>query len=291
MIPRPFELHSPTTVSEAVSLLRSKPGAEVLAGGQSLVPLMKLRVLSPTDLVDMRRVRGLSYVKRAKGRVLVGAMTTHSEVAASSLLASTCQPLPEAAGLIGDRQVRNRGTIGGTICQANPAADVPAALLALDAEFRVAGPSGGRVIKAGDFFKGPHATSLKRAEILVEVRIPVAKGKTGAAFIKLTRGASDLATVGAAAIVSLDRRGNCERVRLALAGAGPTPMRATRAERLLVGEAPADALVAEAGKMAAEDARPSTDIRGSAEYKQSMLEVYTRRALKLSLARARGEAG
>ena len=218
MIPRPFELHSPSTVSEAISLLKSTRDPKVMAGGQSLVPLMKLRLVSPANLVDLGRIPGLCYVKRDGSRLLIGSMTTHNDVASSSLINAKCRTLSEAAGNIGDYQVRNRGTIGGTLCQADSGGDVPAAAVALDAELSVAGPSGRRVIRAADFFKGALTNSLRRSEIIVEVRVPVLPPRSGGAYLKLTRGASDLATVGVASVMTLDSAGGCKEARLGLAG-------------------------------------------------------------------------
>ncbi len=285
MIPRPFELHSPSTVSEAASLLRSAGDAKALAGGQSLVPLMKLRLVSPAHIVDLGKIPGLSYIKEEKGRLLIGSMTTHNEVARSPVVGKRCMTLSEAASRIGDQQVRNRGTIGGALCHADPAGDVPAAAVALDAELEVAGHRRGRVIEARDFFEDVLTTSLKRDEILTEVRVPVLPPKSGGAYLKLGRGASDLATVGVAAVITLDKAGACKDARLGLAGVGSTPLRATRAEDALKGRALTDDLIAEAGERASEVSNPSSDIRGSAEYKREMVKVYVRRAIRQSLAR------
>jgi aerobic carbon-monoxide dehydrogenase medium subunit len=303
MIPRPFELHTPTSVSEAANLLKELKGAKVLAGGQSLVPLMKLRLISPANVVDIGKIPGLSYIRREEeegeekergvrrraaapgDRLLIGSMTTHHEVAASPSVVDGCRPLSEAAGRIGDRQVRNRGTIGGTLCHADPAADVPTAAVAMDAEFRVVGSSRERTIKAKDFFKGVNRTSLRSGEILVEVRVPVLSPRSGGAYVKLARGMNDLATIGVAAAITLGEDGACQQVRLALAGAGPTPVRATRAEEVLRGRAPTDELVAEAADEAAGMSLVVDDIRGSAEYKREMVKVYVKRAVRQSLGR------
>lgn len=285
MIPRAFELHSPSTISEAISLLKNLKDSKVLAGGQSLVPLMKLRLASPANLVDIGRIPGLSYVKVEKSHLLIGSMTTHHDVASSSVLRERCRPLSEAAGQVGDPQVRNRGTIGGTVCHADPAADVPAALVALDAEFKVAGPSRKRVVDAKHFFQDILTTSLRKSEILIEVRVPILPPRSGGAYLKFARGESDLATVGVAAIMTLDSAGACKEARLGLAGAGSTPMRASKAEEVLEGRKPTDDVVAQAGEKAGEMSNPSSDIRGSAEYKREMIKVYARRAIKQSLAR------
>jgi len=285
MIPRPFEYHAPTTVSEAISLLKNMNDPKVLAGGQSLVPLMKLRLVSPANIVDIGRISGLSYVKKVKNHLLIGSMTIHHNVAASSIINKECKTLSEAASHIGDQQVRNRGTIGGTICHADPAADIPAAVVALNAEFKVAGPSKERVIEAKDFFQDIFTTNLRQNEILIEVRVPVLPPRSGGTYVKLERGTGDLAIVGVAAIMTLDNAGACKDVRLGLAGVGSTPIRATKAEDVLKGQKPSDDLVAEAGESACEMSNPTSDIRGSAEYKREMVKVYVRRAIKQSLSR------
>jgi carbon-monoxide dehydrogenase medium subunit len=283
MIPRTFELHSPATVREAISVLRKMKDSKVLAGGQSLVPLMKLRLASPSNLVDIGKIPGLSYVKKKKDRLLIGSMTTHHDVASSSVINRRCRTLSEAAGHIGDRQVRNRGTIGGAICHADPAGDVPAAMLALDAEFKVAGPSKLRMVEAKDFFKDAFATSLGRSEILTEVKVPLLPPRSGGAYMKLERGTSDLATVGVAAVVTLDDSGAFKDARIGLAGVGSTPIRATKAERVLKGRKPSDGVVAEAGEKASEMSNPISDIRGTSEYKREMVKVYVGRAIRQSL--------
>lgn len=284
MIPRSFELHTPSTLEEAVSLLK-KRDSKVLAGGQSLVPLMKLRLVSPAHLVDIGRIPGLSYIKKENGRFVIGSMTVHNDVANSPIINSQCRALAEAAGHIGDQQVRNRGTIGGTICHADPAGDVPAAVLALDAGFKVAGPSKTRVIKAGDFFQGIFTTCLQAGEILTEVRVPIPPPNSGGAYLKLERGSSDLAIVGVATVVTLDRAGKCADARIALAGVGPTPLRATQAENELKGKRPTADVVTEAAEKAGDASKPSSDPRGSADYKREMVKVHTRRAIALSLSR------
>jgi carbon-monoxide dehydrogenase medium subunit len=246
---------------------------------------MKLRLVSPADLVDIGKIPGLSYIKQTKDHLLIGSMTIHNDVAASPVVNKKCQTLSEAASHIGDQQVRNRGTIGGTICHADPAADVPAAAVALNAQLKVAGPSKERVIDAEDFFKDILTTSLRRNEILIEVRVPFLPPRSGSAYIKLGRGASDLATLGVAATITLDNAGACKDVRLGLAGVGSTPIRATKAEDALKGRKPSDEMMAEAGEKASEMSHPASDIRGSAEYKREMVKVYVKRALRASLDR------
>jgi len=285
--PRQFELHSPTSVAEASSLLTSLDDAKILAGGQSLVPMMKLRLVSPANLVDIGRIPGLSYVKRSKDRLLIGSMTTHDDVAESPVIRKGCITLSEAASQVGDRQVRNRGTIGGTICHADPAADIPAVLLALDAEFKVVGQDSERVIRSRDFFQDLFTTSLRNGEILTEVVVPVLPPRTGGAYLKLHRAKGDLATVGVAAAITLSKSGVCADARLGLAGVGLTPLRASKAEKALKGRNPTDALISEAGEQAAAMSRPSSDIMGTAEYKREMVKVYVKRAIQECLGLAK----
>lgn len=245
---------------------------------------MKLRLASPATLIDIGRIPGLSYIRKEKDRLLIGSMTTHNEVAESLMVKATCEVLSEAASQIGDQQVRNRGTIGGTICHADPAADVPATVLALDAEFKVVGTRS-RMIKARDFFRDIFTTGIRRGEILTEVRIPVLPSKSGGSYVKLGRGSNDLATVGVAAIMTLDGFGKCTDARLGLAGVDRTPMRATNAERVLEGNKPTGELIAEAGEKAAKTSHPTSDIRGTAEYKRDMVAVHVRRAVWQSLGK------
>ncbi len=286
MIPRPFELHAPVTVPEAVSLLKSKTDSRVLAGGQSLVPLMKLRLVSPANLVDLGKIPGLSYIRREGDHLLIGSMTVHHEVATSPIIGARCKTLSEAAAHIGDQQVRNRGTIGGAICHADPAADIPTAALALDAKFKVAGPSKPRVINAKEFFQDVFTTSLRKGEILTEVSVPLLPPRSGGAYLKLERGSSDLAIVGVAAVVTLDAAGTCKDARIGLAGVGSTPIRATSAEEVLKGQVPSEDLVSEAGEKAGEASNPASDTRGSSEYKREMVKVHVKRAIRLCLSRA-----
>jgi len=247
--------------------------------------MMKLRLVSPANIVDIGGIKGLSYIKKAKDRLLIGSMTTHNDVARSPMISERCEVLSEAALHIGDHQVRNRGTIGGTICHADPAADMPATVLALDAEFKAAGASKLRVIKAKDFFEDMFTTNLRKNEILVEVRVPLLPPRSGGAYMKLERGSGDMATIGVAAVVTLDKARAFKDARIGLAGVGSTPIRATKAEDALKGKKPSDALIEEAGEIASEASDPSSDTRGSAEYKREMVRVYVRRAIGQSLSR------
>lgn len=285
MIPRSFELHSPATVAEALEILEEKPEAKVLAGGQSLIPMMKLRLFSPPDVVDIGRIPGLSYIRKGKGRLHIGAMTIHNDVALSPLVRRFCGPLAEATSVVADQQVRNRGTIGGTACHADPAGDTPAALLALDAEFVATGKGGERVVGVKDFFKDMFTTDLKREELLTEVRVPFLPPGSGGTYVKFVKAKSDFAIVGVASSIAL-KSGACADVRIGLAGVGPTPIRPTRAEQVLEGKKPRDDLIEEAGARASAASSPFSDLRGDAAYKREMVKVIVERAVRLSLERA-----
>jgi len=249
------------------------------------VPMMKLRLVSPANIIDIGGIEGLSYIKKVKDHLLIGSMTIHNDLARSPIINERCEALSEAAHHIGDQQVRNRGTIGGTICHADPAADIPATVLALDAEFKAKGPTKQRIIKAEDFFQDVFTTSLRKNEILVEVKVPLLPPKSGGAYLKLERGSGDMATVGVAAVVTLDKAGAFKDARIGLAGVGSTPIRATKAEDALEGREPSDGLLEEAGEIAGEASDPSSDTRGSADYKREMVRVYVRRAIGQSLSR------
>ena len=286
MIPRSFEYYAPTSLPEAISLLQQYgEDSRLLAGGQSLVPLMKLRLVSPAHLIDLGRIAGLNYIREDGARVLIGGMTTHHEVETSPIVKSRCYVLGEAASHIGDQQVRNRGTIGGTVCHADPAADLPAAVVALDAEFKLVGPSGERTVGARDFFQDIFTTALRQNEVLTEARVPVMPPRSGGAYLKFERGTGDFAIVAVAAQVTLDPDGACKEVRLALGGVGSIPIRADRAEEVLRGKQPSDSLILEAAGKASEQSQPSSDLRGSAEYKKEMVKVFVKRALKQALGR------
>ncbi|MBI2184471.1 MAG: xanthine dehydrogenase family protein subunit M [Thaumarchaeota archaeon] len=286
MIPRAFEYYAPASVSEALSLLQ-KYGDEskVLAGGQSLVPLMKLRLVSPAHIIDIGRIPGLSYIKEEDNKIRIGALTTHHEVETSPVVKSKCMVLSEAESHVGDQQVRNRGTIGGSACHADPAADVPSVLVALDAEFKMTGSSGDRVVDARNFFQDIFTTDLRQNEILAEITVPALPPRSGSTYLKFERGAGDFAIVAVAAAVTLDQAGVCQDVRLGLAGVESIPLRALKAEEALKGKKPDDNAILEAAARASEQSKPSSDIRGSAEYKKEMVKVFVKRALKTALSR------
>ena len=290
MKPAPFEYFDPRTVEEAVSLLREHgEEAKILAGGQSLMPLLNMRMARPEALIDLSRVTGLDYIRETEGALAIGAMTTKRTVERSDLVESRQPLLHAATRLIAHPQIRNRGTVGGSMAHADPAAEYPAVALVLDAEQRAVGPDGERTIGAGDFFVSYLTTALGPAELLTEVRCPVLGDGTGWAFQEVSRRHGDFAMTGAAVTLAVGKAGRCEEARIVLFGVGPTPIRAHGAERLVVGEAPEPPLLERAGRKAGEDLdEPLSDVHASAEFRRHLAEVLTRRALAEAAARAGG---
>lgn len=283
-----FEYFRPTSLEQAVNYLKEYGDkAKVLAGGQSLIPLMKLRLASPEVLVDIGRIPGLSLIKEEGDTLRIGAMTRHRDLEKSPIARERYPLLSEAASVLGDPEVRNMGTIGGSVAHADPASDWGPALLAFDAKLVAVGPQGTRTIPIDEFYRDTFSTALEPTEVLTEIRIPKATPHTGSAYLKFKRKTGDFATVATAAHVELDPRGNIAKVRIGLAAAGPTSRRAIQAEQSLIGKLPDEAALARAAKLAAEEARPTPDLRGSEEYKRAMVEVYTRRALVTAVQRAR----
>ena len=290
MKPPPFAYAAPATLEEALGLLAEHAEAEprVLAGGQSLIPLMNFRLAKPGYLVDLRNVAGLSGIRRDGDVLAIGAMTRMAEVERSQEVAVAAPLLTEAVGLVAHAPVRNSGTVGGSLAHADPAAELPAVALALDAELVAAGPGGTRVIPAAEFFQGAYSTALAPDEILTEIRLPVWPG--GHAFTEFSRVHANFAVVAVAALVELD--GDSDRIRraaLALAGVAPTPVRATAAERALAG-APADAgTIRAAAEAAAAGLSPAGDLHASPETRRGLARTYLRRGIDLAVARARNE--
>jgi len=275
MIPAAFEYESPRTLGEALALLASRADAKLLAGGHSLLPAMKLRVAAPATLIDLGRIDGLSYIRNAGDKIAIGAMTTHAEIAASELLRAASPLLAEAASHIGDVQVRNRGTLGGSLAHADPAADYPAAILALDAEMVAMSERGERVIPARKFFTGLMTSALRPNEILTEVRIPKTTG-AGTAYQKFHHPASGFAVVGVAAVVKL-RGANVASAAVGITGVGMHAYRAAAVEAALRGK-PLSAIAAAAEK-AAGKIEALGDTYASADYRRHLAQVFTRRAL------------
>jgi CO/xanthine dehydrogenase FAD-binding subunit len=284
--PVAFEYFDPRTLAEALDLLaRYGEEAKLLAGGQSLVPLMNFRLARPKVLIDLNPVTELAYIREADGGLRIGAMTRDRTLESSPLVRAGCPLLAEASSLVGHLQIRNRSTIGGAVCQADPAGELPAALLALDATFKVRGPGGERTSRPGDFFLTYLTTSLEPPEMLTEISVPQPPPRTGHAFLELSRRHGDFALVGVAALLTLNATGKISRASLALAGAGPTCLRARVAEGLLLGERPGESLFERAGEQAAKEAEPDDDVHASAEYRRELVSVLTKRALQKAYSR------
>lgn len=280
MIPAPFEYERAESVDHALELLaRFGDEAKLLAGGHSLLPLMKLRLAQPSALVDIGRLAGLSYIRDDGDRIAIGALTSHDEVNRSDLLNTECAIVAHAAGEIGDPQVRHRGTIGGSVAHGDPASDLPAVLVTLDAEFAVHGASGDRTISAGNFFTGLLEVDLSPEELVTEIRVPKLRG-AGWSYQKFHSRAQDWAVVGVAAVARRSN-GTIDEAAVGLATMGDRPLRAVAVEEALA----AGADVAEAAHEAARDTAPPSDSMGSAEYRKELVEVLTRRALEEALAR------
>jgi carbon-monoxide dehydrogenase medium subunit len=290
MKPAPFEYFDPRSVEEAVSLLREHgDDAKILAGGQSLMPLLNMRMARPEALIDLSKVTGLDYIRETDGVLAIGAMTSKRTVERSELVKSR-QPLLHAATLlVAHPQIRNRGTVGGSMAQADPAAEYPAVALLLDAELRAAGPDGERTINAADFFVSYLTTALEPSEVLTEVRFPVLTDGTGWAFEEISRRHGDFAMAGAAVTLSVERAGRCREARIVLFGVGPTPVRARGAEQVAAGETLEAAILEAAGQKASEELdEPLSDVHASAEFRRHLAGVLTRRALTEAMARAVG---
>lgn len=286
MYAAPFEYHAPASVKEALALLdRFRDDAKILSGSQSLVPMMKLRLATPAHLVDLRKVPGLTGVSESGGTVQIGAMTTHAAVGASPVIRAKLPMMAEAAGHIGDMQVRNLGTIGGSLAHADPSADWPAVLSALDASVVAISAHGERVLKVEQLIAGPLTTVLEPGEILTQVRVPVPQGRSGAAYEKLPHPASRFAVVGVAAVVTLDARGAVQSSRIAVTGIGARVTRAGQLEQALQGKVPDAATMKGAAARALEGIEVRADLTGSAEYKAHLAVVYAERAVKRAVAR------
>ncbi len=289
MYPAAFEYHTPTTVKDALGLLgRFKDDAKLLAGGHSLIPMMKLRLAQPKHLIDLRKVPGLGGIKEDGGTIVLGAMTTHWQMESSPLLKQKCPILAETAAMIGDPQVRNLGTIGGSLAHADPAADQPATVIALGAEFVCEGPKGRRTVKVDEWFQGLMSTALREDELLVEIRVPACSQGVGCAYMKFPHPASRFAVVGVAAVITLDKSGKCAKAGVGVTGAGTHAVRAKTVEAGLTGKALDAATIEAAAQHAHEGVDVQADLQGSVEYKSHLCRVFARRAITEAVKRARG---
>ncbi len=288
MTPGKFEYHAPSSVDEAVALLgQYGDDAKLLAGGHSLLPMMKLRFAAFEHLVDINRIDGLRGIREQGGVIHIGAMTRESELLASPLLRGKCPLIPLAVEWIADPQVRNCGTIGGDIAHGDPGNDHPAVMLALEASFVVRGPGGERTLPADGFFLGTYATRLDPAEVMTEIRVPVCPPGSGAAYCKLKRKTGDFATAAAAVHLELEG-GVCRKAGIGLTNVAEVPLKASGAEAVLAGRKIDDDLVEQAAAQAMAICDPVEDLRGDREYKTMMAGEMTRRAIRQALQRARG---
>lgn len=285
MQPATFQYHRPSTLEEALDLLGDE-AARPLAGGHSLLPMMKLRVATPETLVDIGRIPGLSGIEREGDTLRVGALTTHAEVAASATVREHCAVLAETAGMIGDLQVRNMGTIGGSLAHADPAADYPAVILALEGSVTARGPGGERQIAVDELLVDMFTTSLEPGELITSVSVPVLGDGRAGAYLKHRHPASSYAVVGVAAVLTV-QGGSCSDVRLVIGGASGRPVRATAAEQALEGQAPSEESFAEAaGHVAEAIEQPVGDVYASEEYRVHLATVLAERALARAAERA-----
>src|SRR5262245_1662756 len=287
MFPAAFDYRAPTSLDDTLALLdQHRDAAKVMAGGQSLIPLLKLRFSRPELVVDIGHVGGLETIRRDDGHLLVGAMVRHVDIERSREALQAAPLLAEAAHWVSDPLVRNRGTLVGSICHADPAGDRGSVMLAMRADVVARSRSGERHIQASDFFRGPFETALEPDEVATSVRIPVGKGPGGGAYLKLERKVGDFATVAVAVHVHLD--GNkFTNAGIGLTAVGATNLAAREAEHFLVGKEATDDVIAEAGRLAGEAAEPKDDIRGSAAYKKDVVRVFVQRGLKTAVARAK----
>lgn len=288
MKPAPFEYVKPQTIDEALEVLAERGSdAKVLAGGQSLVPLMNFRLVRPQYLIDINGLADLGYVRQADGGLAIGALTRQSELLRSSLVKAQYPLLAYAAKFISHPAIRNRGTVGGSVAHADPAAELPGLFLALDAEFTARSTQGERKIPVGDLFVTYFTTSLDPTELLTEVRVPALAPNTGWGFEETSRRHGDLAVAASTVVASLGQRGVCERIAIALSGVGEVPIRAQGAEAVLVGNTPTDSLIREAAAKVVEDIEPESDVHATADYRRHVATVLTARALKRAFQKAK----
>lgn len=280
MKPAAFQYFHPESLDEALAILdRHQPEARILAGGQSLVPLMNFRQSQPKYLIDINGIKDLMYIRQSADTVCIGAMVRQAEIEKSALIAEKCPILAEATRYIGYRAVRNRGTIGGSLAHADPSAEYPTVLLASNGEVTARGPRGARRIGAEELFVDTRITALQPNEILTEIRLPALSSNQRWSFLELSRGYNTSAIVGVAAMVTLDEQKRCAAVSIAVAGAGATPLRCREAEDLLGGQRPTADLIKQAAAAAAAVLRPSAELHAPAAYKQAMARVYIERAV------------
>ena len=285
MIPAAFDYQAPATIDEALSLLAANPDeAKILAGGHSLIPAMKLRLAQPGMLIDIGRIKDLAYIREEGDQIAIGAMTTHYTIESSALLQKICPLLPECASHIGDVQVRNKGTIGGSVAHSDPAGDWPAAIIALNAQMVAVGANGERIINADDFFVDLLTTALTPGEILREIRVPKPSGRFVHSYQKVRHPASGFAVVGIAVAITLGADGACENASVGVTGVASKAYRAAAVEATLKGQKLNADTIAQAAAHATDGVDANSDLYASEDYRRHLAQVYTRRALQQSLA-------
>jgi aerobic carbon-monoxide dehydrogenase medium subunit len=291
MIPAAFDYIAPQSLDEAVRALAAHgEEAKLLAGGHSLLPLLKLRLANPKLLIDLSKVPGLSGISQEDDKIVVGALTTHYQIESSALLKAKCPLLLQTACTIGDVQVRNRGTIGGSLVHADPAADWPAAILALGGELKLSGPKGQRQIAAEEFFLGHMTTAIQPTEILTEIRVAIASRRYGSAYLTLAQQASGFAIVGVAVWLRIDTKGRCEDIGIGVTGLSEKPFRAKAVEERLRGNKLSPKLIEESASQVAEGSDPLEDLHASAKFRAHLARVYTSRAIQEAGKRASGRS-
>jgi carbon-monoxide dehydrogenase medium subunit len=287
MIPPVFEYLRPTSIPDAVSLLQQHgDDAKILSGGQSLIPMMKLRIARPAWLIDINHIPNLAYIREEDGYLKIGGLTREADLEASELIRSKYPIIHETAMVVADPQVRSLATLAGNLAHGDPANDHPATMLALAAEVIATGAKGERSIPVRDFFLSVFTTALEHDEILTEIRIPISTPRSGGAYFKLERKVGDFATAAVAAQVTLDPGGICTKAGIGLTNVGPTPIEAVKAEQFLTGKKLDAQTIAQAAQLAADESQPSADLRGPAEYKRGLVKEFTKRALVRAAERA-----
>ncbi len=290
MIPAAFDYAAPNTLEEAFALLEEHGDeAKILAGGHSLIPMMKLRFASPEFLVDINNIPGLSHIKEDDGHLKIGALTREADLERSELIANHFPIFTDASKLIADPQVRNMGTIGGNIAHGDAANDHPAVLMALNAQVEITSAAGKRTVPIDEFFFGFYMTAVQENEILTEISVPMPGARTGNAYHKMERKVGDYATAGVAVQITLGEDGVCTYAGIGLTNVNPVPMRASRSEEALLGNRLTEEAIAQAAQFASEDCNPSADLRGDEDFKRHIVKVLTKRMIHRALARAKGE--
>jgi aerobic carbon-monoxide dehydrogenase medium subunit len=289
MIPAAFSYHAPISIADATALLvRYGDDAKVLSGGQSLIPLMKLRLATPQHVIDINRIPNLAYIRENDGVLAIGALAREADLEESEIVSTRYPILLDTSKVIADPLVRNLATVCGNLAHADPANDHPTTMLALGAEVIAVGEKGERRIPIDGFFVGPFTTTLSPKEIVTEVRIPAPPPRSGGAYLKLERKVGDFATAAVAVQIALSANGTCERAGIGLTNVGPTPINARRAGEFLRGKRLDEATIKEAARLAGEESQPESDLRGPQEYKRDLIRVLTARALRTALGRAGG---